>query len=245
MSKLLKLIFLLVYLLVPRFTHAAEHRKVVAVVDTGMPPAPAITKYLCNMTHYDLTGFGITDHHGHGSNIAFIIASRMNIKTHCLLIIKWYDTDKTSVDGQVLSNAVRAYSAVLDQVRPAYVNLSLSGGSYFSYESNVLKGLLQTGSTIIVSAGNDYLNLDNNCISYPACYNISSSRFHVVGARNQLTGSIEPYSNRGRVVTDYESGNSCTFNTCYSGTSQAAAFLTGRLTSRFITSRVIKRGSND
>jgi subtilisin family serine protease len=244
MNKLLKLIFLLAYLLVPRVGHTKELRKVVAIVDTGMPP-PMINKYLCDMPHYDLTGFGITDHNGHGTNIAFIIANRMNIKTHCLLIIKWWDTEKTSVGSALLAKAVKEYSALLDQIRPAYVNLSLSGEVYISYEANVLKGLVKSGSVVSVAAGNEGRNLDEACISYPACYNISAPNFHVVGARNTATGSIEYYSNRGRIVTDYESGNACTFTQCFSGTSQATAQATARLTSGYITSRVTKRGPND
>jgi hypothetical protein len=243
MNKLLKLIFLIGYLLVPRLGHS-ETRKVIAIVDTGMPP-PMINKYLCNMAHYDLTGTGIADHHGHGSNIAFIIANRMNIKTHCLLIIKWWDTEKTTKGADVLAKAVKDYSALLYSLRPAYVNLSLSGEVYISYEANVLKGLVASGSVVSVAAGNEGRNLDEACNSYPACYNIKAPNFHVVGARNQATGSVEYYSNRGRVVTDYESGNACTFTQCFSGTSQATAQVTARLTSRSISSRVTKRGPND
>jgi hypothetical protein len=227
------------YLLIVKVTHSAEWRKVVAVIDTGMPPSPMIDKFLCNMNHYDVTGTGITDRHGHGSNIAFIITSRMNVKTHCLWIIKWWDTEKTST-GPALLNAVKGYLSLLDTYRPAFVNLSLSGDSYLGYEANVLKGLIKTGSTIIVSAGNDFLNLDERCTSYPACYKINNPRFRVVGSRNATTGSIEPYSNRGKVVTDYESGNACTFHKCYSGTSQAAAHLTAKLTSGVVSARFIK-----
>lgn len=232
MSNLLKLIFFASYILIAKVTHSAETRSVVAVIDTGMPREHLVSKYLCNMEHYDVTGTGIVDRHGHGTNVAGIIAKTLNPRTHCLLIIKWWDTEATMGNITKQISAVRAYVDILNRVRPKYVNLSLSGNSYLPFEFNVLKGLLKTGSVVVVAAGNEGADLNKECNSYPACYNMNSSNFHVVGSWNKLLDKVDGFSNTGKVVTDYRPGSYvCGFGVCIGGTSQATAVLTSELIS--------------
>jgi len=232
MTKLLKVIFFILYILIARTTHSTETRIIVAIVDTGMPPEGLVTPYLCNMNHYDATGTGIQDRNGHGTNVAGIIAKKLNTKTHCLLIIKWWDTEVTMISAHKQLQSVRYYTEILQRIRPKYINMSLSGNTYLSFEFNILKSLAKTGSTIVVAAGNDGFDLNNQCNVYPACYNMDSSRFHVVGSWNKLLDRIDTFSNRGNVVTSYRPGiYVCGFNVCISGTSQSTAVLTSELIS--------------
>lgn len=230
---LLKLLFFIAYISVYKVAHAAETRKVVAIVDTGMPMTEAVKPYLCNLTHYDVTGKGIADVHGHGTNVAGIITKHMNPKTHCILIIKWWHSEKIKQTNAELYKAVVDYTDILHKVRPDYVNLSLSGNSYLGVERNTLKGLLATGTIITVAAGNDSWDLNKVCNVFPACYDMSSSNFHVVGSWSKLMNRIDAFSNFGKVVTDYRPGTYvCGFDVCTGGTSQASAVMMSELVSK-------------
>jgi subtilisin family serine protease len=232
MSNLIKAIFFVCYILVVRVTHSAENRIVVAVIDTGMPPEYLVSNYLCNMPHYDVTGTGIVDRHGHGTNVAGIIAKQLNTKTHCLLIIKWWDTELTMNSAMKQLNAVKGYLAVINEIRPKYINMSLSGNTFISYEFNTLSKLIKAGTIVVVAAGNDGRNLNDKCDVFPACYNMKSSNFHVVGSWNKLLDKVDEFSNTGKVVTNYRPGTYvCGFGVCIRGTSQSTAVLTGELIS--------------
>lgn len=233
MNFITKLVFVAAYLLIARYVHA-ESRKVIAVIDTGMPAKALINSYLCNIPHYDVTGYGIEDVHGHGTNIAGIIASKMNVQTHCLLIIKWWHSEETSGKATGTENYknVRRYVDVLGKVKPDYINLSLSGDAYMMYEANVFRSLLDRGTTIVAAAGNDGKDLDVRCDIYPACYRIRHSNFRIVGSRDKFMDRLHNFSNYGKVVTDYRHGvGVCGFGVCISGTSQSTAVLTSDLIS--------------
>jgi hypothetical protein len=194
-----------------------DTRQMVAVVDTGIEPNARILPYLCKVDHYDFTGFGIKDVHGHGTNVAGIIARKMNYKTHCLLIIKfWHSAAINSKKStyEVISN----YSKVLDRLYPEYVNMSLSGFESHPEEFRVLNRLSKFGSKIVVAAGNNRANLNKSCSIFPACYNIKKN-FYVVGSESE-------YSNYGDVVKFIAHGFEQVgiFNKrAFTGTSQSAA----------------------
>lgn len=206
-------------------TFSAETRKVVAVVDTGLPYNHELTPYLCKGLQFDVTQSGIEDHHGHGTNVLGLIAKTMNNKTHCLTMIKWWDSTRERPSLDTSRKRVEAYSNILFDIKPAYVNLSLSGFDYNPTEYHTFKDLLKGGTVIVTAAGNDSQNLNALCDVYPACYNIRNKNFHVVGALGAN------YSNYGGPVTDLLPGfNQCgMFGICFSGTSQAAANETAQL----------------
>lgn len=230
-SWLFRLIFLLVYFGIYYATHA-ETRKVVAIVDTGMPSRKLIQPYLCKMKHYDLTGYGIQDINGHGSNIAGIIAKRLNPRTHCILIIKWFHSYATADNPIILKNTI-AYSRILKKIQPDITNLSLAGYVPITEEADAIKFLLNNNKKVIVSSGNDGANLDIKCSSYPSCYfKAITPNLYIVGSVNPRTNIVHPFSNHGAIVRYYENGlNVCAFNYCFGGTSQAAALLTSKLIS--------------
>jgi subtilisin family serine protease len=203
-----------------------ETRKVIAVVDTGIPTSNSAKPYLCKDLQFDVTGYGVADVHGHGTNILGLIAKGVNTKTHCLAMIKWWHNVGAAYpireDGL---SRIQAYSKILKQINPVVVNMSIDGIGFSTEEFDAIKFLLGKGAVVVVSAGNSGQNLNLKCDSYPACYPIINKRFHIVGATRAA------YSNFGNMVTDFLPGtHQCgIFGLCMSGTSQSAANKTATL----------------
>lgn len=213
---MLKRIFIALSIVTSISVYSKETRKVIAVIDTGMPSTPSIKKYLCTDGHRDFTGIGIRDVHGHGTNIVGLIIKGMNPKTHCIVILKFYH-DQTV-------NNVSAYSSYLWKLKPSMINMSLAGPEFNPLEYSVLKALTQAGTVVVVAAGNDRQDLSIDCNTYPACYKLGSKNFHVVGAPDLAA------SNYNGPVTDLDRGlYQCALNVCFSGSSQATANVTAKL----------------
>jgi subtilisin family serine protease len=206
-----------------------ETRKVVAVVDTGLPVHnKKIQPYLCKGLQFDVTGQGIQDVNGHGTNILGIIASKMNNKTHCLAMIKWYHDDaenRSYAETHNYNTRVLEYMRILLKMNPSIVNMSLVDGSYSGAERLAMDVLLYNGAKIVVAAGNSAHNLSLSCYTYPACYEMHNKNFHVAAASDLAL------SNFKGPVTDYALGkNQCgMFGVCLSGSSQATANVTASL----------------
>jgi len=206
-----------------------ETRKVVAIVDTGLPTSSKIKPFLCKNMQTDVTGYGIKDVAGHGTNIAGIIAKTLNPKTHCIAMIKWWHSYYQMHEYLTKHTAEQLIESYMDAVvalKPSIVNMSLSGGGYSKAERDAILALLKGGSTVVVAAGNDSLDLSKYCVSYPACYFIKNTRFHVVGGRDVSR------SNYNSPVTDYRPGrDQCGIfsSSCLTGTSQSTAVLTSEL----------------
>jgi hypothetical protein len=205
-----------------------ETRKIVAVVDTGIPYNKDLLPYLCKGLQYDITGTGIMDNHGHGTNIIGLIAKGMNTKTHCIAMIKWWDSHLESVQYNAAHGyeaRIKAYMKILVDLKPTIANLSLAGNYYSRSEYAGIKLLLINGTKVVVAAGNDRLDLSKQCDSFPACYRIYSKNFYVVGA----TGTEQ--TNYGGPVTNMLPGASqCgIFGVCMTGTSQSCANQTAKL----------------
>lgn len=219
-------------------TKISQERRVrIGVIDTGIDLAkyPYLLRYMCrgNM-HKDLTGNGIKDVHGHGSNIAALIASKINPDKSCLVIIKyWHDGEaqKTPVNEAAISAVEVALAAGV-----RYLNMSSDGMSYFPKERLLLNKFVRAGGKLVVAAGNGQtlidksgtrrvpINLGAECTVYPACYKLDRP-FAIVGGLG-LTSS-----NYGGPVNQYRPAISqSAFGTgSMSGTSQAAANYTGDL----------------
>jgi hypothetical protein len=199
-----------------------ETRKVVAVVDTGLPYNSKTIPYLCKGLQYDLTEKGIQDIEGHGTNVMGIISSGLNPKTHCISMIKWWHDGK---DSSLFAPRIISLMKLLPTLNPVLVNMSFGGELYMPEEANGIKLLLAKGVRIVVSAGNDKQNLSIKCDKFPACYPIKNKNFYVVGASNVAQ------ANYGGPITDYlPAKNLCgIFGVCMSGTSQAAASKSAQL----------------
>lgn len=223
---LLREIVLLLAVTVSISTFAKETRKIVAIVDTGINSLLLDKPFMCKNLHADFTNTSIRDSHGHGTNVAGIIANKLNAKTHCLMIIKYWNTYKNPWGSSTLHKVFSNVIGYLKSVKPAYINFSSSGFGFNPNEFGVFSELIDSGTKIIVAAGNDNLDLSEGCDVFPACYFFNEPNYFVVGA------SKSPISNKNGPVNAIRSGNNvCGFGVCMTGTSQAAAQFTADLIS--------------
>lgn len=162
-------------------TAIAEDR--ILIIDTGFS-RPSINVNLCPDGHFDFTNNTPTvgkDRVRHGTNIAEILA---NIPNTCLVIYKAWPGHG---DGYVA-----LLPRVMKKLKASgikYVNVSIVGNAPIPAEQNMFKELKDV--KIFVAAGNDSLDLDKNCNSYPACYRWDNI---------YTTGSKDAFSNHGSVV---------------------------------------------
>lgn len=202
----------------------AESRKIVAVVDTGYNPL--YDKYLCkDYPIYDVTGKGIYDKHGHGTNILGLITKGINPSKQCLVVIKWFHSYETM---NYSLKPIVEYLNILRKIKPAFINLSMDGGGYLPYELSTYLYLTSIGTKIVVSAGNHNMNLGVSCKEFPACYTIPTN-YYVVGSKE-----VALYSNYGGPVRYKAKGtNQCSAGICMTGTSQSAANFMAELLRRY------------
>ncbi|NJO65313.1 MAG: S8 family serine peptidase [Richelia sp. RM2_1_2] len=217
---------LVILLLFCSISFAEETRIKIAVIDTGIQKTIENTKFFCQ-TEHDLTGEGIQDFLGHGTNIAGIIAKYINPKTHCILVIKYYA--KTPSNSTVLDLIIKSFEiAVKEQVK--YINLSSGGPGKNDKEHAAIKNALDKNITVVVAAGNENTNLLKDCDYYPACYNFTSNKFKVVG--NGKSEKEKTYSSNFGTppITDWKYGvNQNGFGFVMTGTSQSTAIKTGEI----------------
>lgn len=219
MDKYKREIILLIVVLFTSYVLGAETRDRVLVMDTGIQITEVSSRYLCKDGHYDATGAGIEDLIGHGTNIAGLIAKGMDERKQCITVLKYYHTDEDPYNKQdpneVLSNS---WNHILT-LKVKWVNMSFVGPIFINEEYKLIKSLLNNGVKIAVAAGNESINFDNGCYRYPACYNIRSSNYYVVAAKNA------PFSNHNGPVNVYENGTwqRGKFGPLMSGSSQATA----------------------
>jgi subtilisin family serine protease len=211
--------------------YAKETRQKIVVIDTGYNRAhwsnlPVGT--ICENGMLDVTGTGPQDNHGHGTNIVGLIANGIDTKRFCIVSIKWYDTD-FKVTLPILTGRIRSAIKLAEQQNPYLVNLSSSGSSFDSIEQMIISRMTYRGIKVVVSAGNDGFDLQQNCNIYPACYNANQLNYYVVGGVDKLN-KIFSRSNRSGPVRYYEDAiNKCGEGVCMSGTSQAAAVKSNKL----------------
>lgn len=188
----------------------------VAVIDTGLSKNHKVK--LCNTGHKDFTGEGLIDRHGHGTNISHLIEKHSNKINYCQIIIKifrgysaYYETHNSTL--------ARAIDYAINQ-NVDIINISAGGFGYDIREDGRISAALNKGITVIISAGNSGLNLDQNCIYYPACYD----------NRSIVVGNVNSQSNTGMIVDLIVDGNNKTAGGyTMSGTSQSSAIVTGRM----------------
>lgn len=175
---------------------------------------------LCKYGHYDATTKNINkignDIFGHGTNIIRTIARSAKNKDYCIQVVKIFNDKKEFI----LDNN----SFIIPAKFGAKIfNLSYYGKESYNQEFIVMDYLVKKYQVnFVVSAGNDGVNLDIDCNSFPACY--KNLNKYVIGATlDNETRSA--YSNYGSIVTNYENG----YSLGMSGTSQAAAKFSAKL----------------
>lgn len=202
-----------------------ETRTVIAVIDTGVN-LEKLPKYLhdrlCKGELHksmvdDISVF--TDNNGHGTNIVGLIAKEIDPTTHCIVMIKFFDSWSS---GKTIASRVVDGIKYAVEIKASFLNLSLSGDLPNDKEEEAIKLALSHDINISVAAGNNHRSLDSECNIYPACYNLLSNKnYHVVGSSTGI------YSNTGLVVRYHEDGTKVG-KPVMSGTSQATAVHTGK-----------------
>jgi subtilisin family serine protease len=226
----LKNLLLAATLLLSSVAFPSETRIRIAVVDTGLSISDTIMPYLCADGHKDFTRSSLSDTHGHGTNVAHLIAQHINPATHCLMIVKWYDSTTPDILTILYLKEAIVYAA---HSNAKYINISAGGGTPLKEELDAMKHAVKKGTRVIVAAGNDGWNLDDACIYYPACYQTGSENYYTVGALD-AKGEKASFSNYGHVVNAWAPGVKQDWKSgiVMSGTSQATANWTGMLAAK-------------
>ena len=198
-------------LLISLVSCVSEARLKVAFIDTGVKTAYSNT--LCE--NIDVTGEGTNDIIGHGTNILGLLSKGIAKEDVCFISIKYFRERDTPWENHAHFFAALDKALAIENLY--MVNLSLAGESSNFFEKRKLGQLLNKGVKVVVSAGNDALDLDKSCDIFPACYIQELPKLLVIG-------SLSPYSNIGSMITTFRQGdNQCGFGVCLTGTSQATA----------------------
>jgi hypothetical protein len=204
-----KIVFFLVFLCF--FNNLANAKLKVAVIDTGLDLKYSFKANLCNSGHKDFTGEGFNDSNGHGTNIVGLIVDTAKTNNYCIILLKAYSNKKAYITEALQY----AYTLNVN-----IINLSGGGVEPLKEERNIVLKLLDKNITIVTAAGNEKMDLDEQCSYYPACYD---KRIYVIG-------NYSSYSNYGTIVDAKYNGNLKTgFGKTLSGTSQSTAIFTGNL----------------
>jgi Subtilase family len=190
----------------------------IAVPDTGYTVGTVPDLKVCPKGLIDLTGSGIQDDVGHGTNILHIIASELKDVDYCVYIYKIYSSKMNSP----LYCSLLAYLYISYLPSVDIVNYSSSGLDGVFTEHMLINMLLKKHIIFVAAAGNNAYNLDLECNTYPACYEGVTS----VGSLDIL-GKKSVFSNYGKIVKAWQLGeNICFDNICMSGSSQATGYET-------------------
>lgn len=213
-------------LLIANVAIANETRTKIAVIDTGVSYNQFLQPYMCEDGVKNLTKYGKSDAHGHGSHIVHIIGSRIDASKYCIMSFKvWHDVSSSVTSAR---DTVKALSIINKDSKFKYINISMSGGAKDKLEYGLLKQLTEKNIKISVAAGNESEYLPKSidkCDTYPACYKLRlNNNFNTVQA------SDLPYSNYGSFTVKAKGKRIKSWKgKRLSGSSQAAAIYTSKL----------------
>lgn len=213
--------YLLLFLL---STTAIAKPLVVAVIDTGLSPQYA--NYMCGSS--DLTGTGIQDIEGHGTNVSGLIwenAGKPTPDQLCFFIIKYYDRSKPGYIQQHNSNT--AFHIAIKQ-KVNFINFSSYGENFDLLEKILIQTAIKKGIKVAVPSGNKRVDFSKKCSIFPACYLIPGL---TVVARNDLAAYVsgEGFGFGGPVNAEENGFMRVGWGITMSGTSQATAVRMGKM----------------
>lgn len=177
----------------------------------------------------------VMDEHGHGTHVAGIIgahpvsaAGSSGVAPHVsLMILKYYDSQAN--EDQSLARTIEAIHYAV-KMGAHIINYSGGGISRNSAEEKALQEAAQQKILVVAAAGNEGLNSDFFHF-YPADYDLPNI---LSVAAVDRRGDLMDVSNFGRTTVDLAAPGKNIYSTLpgeahgyMSGTSQAAAFVTG------------------
>lgn len=167
----------------------------IAILDTGLNNQKQYK--LCKSGHYDATTgkneVGV-DNIGHGTMIATILMRNIRYRNYCFVIYKYINI---RADIQIIQNILTELKHIAKN-KVDYMNYSSDGPVANQVEHDLLKEIIDNGTLVFISSGNDGKNLDKDCSTYPTCY--KDLRIYRVGSRNVS------YSNHGKIIDYVENG---------------------------------------
>lgn len=210
---------------------------VVAVIDTGINYDNKVVKSAIpskyNVKDFDFSE-GVNSHTNHGSHIVGTILG-INPKVK-ILPLNYVGVNET-MDEKGHKKAVRSLARAINYAvsqKVDIINISMGHEEAMSEESQALEYARQKGILVVVSAGNNALDIDMEKFKmYPASYKYSN--MIVVGLKQKDRDKDANMSNTGfKTVDVFSDGmdikslskNNCEIET-ESGTSMATALMTG------------------
>ncbi len=202
----------------------------IAIIDTGYKASlidgPKLK--LCDTGHYDFAtntptiGFTIP----HGTGVASIIAAELQDIDYCAIIYNVYGPNE--LNRMADSSITRAYAMAANN-GVTVINASFVGFRYSIAEREAVRAATKH-AVVFVAAGNDKMDLDVSCLSFPTCFDIP--RVYSVGALSG-TNTRAKYSNYGSRVKLWYTGDY--------GTEHGTSYATPRALSDFVLRLVAKR----
>ena len=200
----------------------------VGMIDTKINSQNIDLEYLCEgqASIKNFTKGQIANRHS--ENVYHLITKNMNPNKMCIIIYEVYTSTQTDVEGKesFIRGLKQASKDNLD-----FLNISMSGEEIYG-ELKIYSKMLKN-TKIIISAGNDDLNLDVNCDVFPACYANQLPELFIIGNLGLFQ------SNRGKIVDYYIDGIRKGVPKL-TGTSQSAAIFTNMLIINY-KKRIIRR----
>jgi hypothetical protein len=187
----------------------------------------------------------LTDHHGHGTHIAGLVALEAGSADYCLIILRYYDPK--SNESNNLINTVKSIMYA-NKMGASVINYSGGGLAPSEEERAAVTEFLDRGGLFVAAAGNERSDINIHKY-YPAAYDprivmvsahdrgnavLPTSNYSGTLSQDRKVDSIKP----GEMKVEYELGNNV-YSTLpgdqygyMTGTSQATAIMTGTLVNR-------------
>lgn len=172
-------------------------------------------KFWCQTDeHRDFSYSSLEDNDGHAQAVIGAILTKMDVHKYCIVMLKWFNKPNETTDYK---SVVIRYLRYLNTINDVHaVNMSIAGNANFDEEKRQLEKLANKGVKLVIAAGNNGINLDDDCSVFPACYRVTP---YVIGSTYPGIGNF------GRVVA-YKRHP---FYMGQTGTSMSAGYFTGEI----------------
>ncbi|WII71533.1 S8 family peptidase [Bdellovibrio sp. 22V] len=252
-------LFVLFLLLVFTINAFAKDRDiVVAIIDTGVDVHhPLIREHLWEnprekMNLYDDDGNGyaddlhgwnfssntndLSDNHGHGTHVAGIILQKARSERLKFMILKYYDSSKSSEDNLLATVKAIRYAT---KMGADIINYSGGGDERSAMEEAAIRDAQKKGILFVAAAGNEGRNTDRFGY-YPAGYKLSNiisvaamdSQKRLLASSNFGANSVDIVAPGKNIYSSLPGGK----YGLMTGTSQATAWVSGLAASLMLRS---------
>ena len=195
----------------------------IAIVDTGYNPKFVPVGHeklkLCSTGHFDFTSGKnqVGSNLEHGTYVATIIADELKDVDYCAVIFNVYHP-KNDENKMPTEDIVSAFFKAKDE-NVQFVNASYDTHLSSVAEREAMKDFTKSGRQVFVAAGNHSLNLDYECLAFPACFDIPNTL---------VVGALKPDRSGRMFDSNYGSKVVLWFNGDFLGLEQGTSFAAPR-----------------